>query len=138
MKIFVFGNPDLSQDALPLKILPRLRADFPDHKFVTVDPNEEWEVPEHLVAIDTAQGVKAVTVFDDLEAFVPPPRTSLHDFDALTNLRYLMKLGKLKSVSIIAVPPHLSEGQAVTDLIEVLRDKGGTLGEHSEDRSDRG
>jgi len=103
-KIFVFGNLDLVMDSLPLKMLPELRKKFPQIEFVVQDPNEEWEVPENLVVLDTAVGIKEVMVFDDLEKFTPPPRVSMHDFDALTNLRYLKKLGKLKSVKIIAVP----------------------------------
>ena len=103
-KIFVFGNLDLVMDSLPLKMLPELRKKFPQIEFVVQDPNEEWGVPENLVVLDTAVGIKEVMVFDDLEKFTPPPRVSMHDFDALTNLRYLKKLGKLKSVKIIAVP----------------------------------
>lgn len=121
MKVFVFGNPDLPEDSLPLVILPRLREAFSDIEFITVDPNEEWETPEDLVAIDTVQGIGEVAVFDDLEKFAPAPRLTMHDFDALLNLRYLKKLGKLKSVKIIAVPSGLEEGRAAADIAEVLR-----------------
>ena len=120
-KIFVFGNPDLPMDSLPLRIMPRLQKSFPQTGFVTVDPNEEWEVPKELVAIDTAQGIEKVEVFDDLDKFEKVPRTTMHDFDALTNLRYLKKLGKLGSVRIIGVPPSLSEDEAVTSVAEKLR-----------------
>jgi len=120
MKIFVFGNPDLPEDSLPLRILPRLQQNFSELEFVTVDPNEEWQVPEELVAIDTAQGIGEVSVFEDLDKFAPAPRLTMHDFDALLNLRYLMKLGKLKSVKIIGVPPGLLEEDALRQVIGVL------------------
>lgn len=120
-KIYIFGNLDIPEDSLPLRILPELRREFPDVDFVTIDPNEEWEVPEELVAIDTAYGVYQVTVFDDLDRFEPAPRISLHDFDALTNLKYLHKLGKLKTLHIVGVPPGFSEEEATESVIAVLR-----------------
>ena len=52
MKIFVFGNPDLEIDALPILILDDLRAKFPQIDFQFKDPNEEWEEVKDLIAID--------------------------------------------------------------------------------------
>ncbi len=103
MTIYVFGNPDIPEDSLPLRILPRLRLAFPDISFEIKDPNEEWDVPENLTVIDTAVGINGIHVFSDLETFSNTPRVSLHDFDALTQLRYLQKLGKLKKIT---KPPH--------------------------------
>ena len=105
MQVFVFGNPDLTEDSLPLRLLPKLREQFPQLEFIMVDPNEEWDVPAELLVIDTAQGIKEVTVFDSLEKFETAPRLTMHDFDALTNLRYLQKLGKIKKIKVIGLPP---------------------------------
>ena len=121
MKIFIFGNEDLQMDSLPLRILPRLKKDFPEVDFVTVDPNEEWDVPEEVFVIDTAVGIKDVTVFDSLDKFSASPRVGMHDFDALTNLIYLQKLGKIKSVKIIAIPPEMGEMEAVKKISEILQ-----------------
>jgi hypothetical protein len=114
-KIFVFGNKDLEEDNLPLRILPKLREKFPDIRFETKDPNEEWEIPEseELIILDTTVGIKDVEVFDDLEKFSKVPRMGMHDFDALTNLRYIKKLGKIKKIKIIGVPPDMGEQEAV-------------------------
>lgn len=120
MIIFVFGNPDLDFDSLPLKILPRLRERFADVQFVVVDPNEEWGMPEEVVVIDTVMGIERVTVLDGLEKFVAAPRVTMHDFDALTQLRYLQKLGKIKKVTIIGVPPTISEDEAVDAVTAML------------------
>lgn len=120
MIIYVFGNPDLVVDSLPLRILPALRQRFPTLTFSVIDPNEEWEIPEELIILDTVLGIKAVQVFTDLKNFSPAPQVSLHDFDAYANLRYLQKLGKLKQVSIIGVPPGLLEGRAADDVTAVL------------------
>jgi hypothetical protein len=121
-KIFVFGNEDLEMDSPPLRILPQLREKFPDIEFLTIDPNEDFDFPESIVAIDTAVGIKDVTVFDDLEKFSAPPRVGMHDFDALTNLRLLWKLGKIKKIKIIAVPTEMGESESLGKIAEILQD----------------
>lgn len=120
MVVFVFGNPDVSEDALPLKILPRLRERFSDIQFRTVDPNEEWDMPEDVVVIDTVMGIEKVMVFNELEKFIPAPRVTMHDFDALAQLRYLQKLGKIKKVTVIGVPSALSENEAFNGISAIL------------------
>ncbi|MBU1908161.1 hypothetical protein KKF59_03475, partial [Patescibacteria group bacterium] len=94
MIVFVFGNPDLVQDSLPLKLLPRLRDAMTEIEFKTVDPNEEWETEENTTIIDTVINIKEPRVFTDLESFSPSPRLTMHDFDAYTNLKLLKKIGK--------------------------------------------
>ncbi|MDP2933622.1 MAG: hypothetical protein Q8N81_05855 [bacterium] len=121
MKIFVFGNPDLSADSLPLRILPQLVKQWPQIEFVVADPNEEWEVPENLILIDTVQGLSAITEFTNLDDFVRPPKITMHDFDAYTNLRYLQKLGKLKKIKIIGLPPAIDAKTALAYLTEKLK-----------------
>lgn len=108
---------------MPLRILPKLRNGFPDIEFEIKDPNEEWEIPEsgELVILDTAIGIKEVTVFENLENFSSTPRVSMHDFDALTNLRILQKLGKIKKIKIITVPPDMDEEEAVKKVSATLR-----------------
>jgi hypothetical protein len=120
MTVFVFGNPDLAEDSLPLRILPALRKCLQDIEFVVRDPNEEWEIPDEFIAIDTVMGIDSVRVFSDLSAFANAPRVSLHDFDALSQLRYLEKLGKLKEIKIIGIPPTMSENEAVVGVAAAL------------------
>jgi len=112
-KIFVFGNINLENDSLPLRILPKLQEKFPNLEFEIRDPNEEWGVPEKIVIIDTIIGIKRVKIFDSLDEFLSAPRVSMHDFDALTNLRFLWKLGKIKKIKIIGVPPEMNEVEAL-------------------------
>lgn len=114
--VFVFGNPDLELDSLPLKILPDLRAALPTVDFIIKDPNEEWEAAEKIIILDTAVGIEQVTIFDNLENFRAAPRVSLHDFDALANLRLLWKLGKIKEIKIIAVPPDLDKKATLSEI----------------------
>ena len=121
MTIFIFGNPDLAFDSLPLRILPGLKKRFPQVKFEVRDPNEEWDVPEELILIDTVFGIERARIFDDLKNFENSPRVSLHDFDLLSHLRYLRKLGKLKKIKIIGVPPTISEKEVIKQIAAILR-----------------
>ena len=107
MTVFVFGNADLVADSLPLKLLPKLRKKFPNIDFQVRDPNEEWGDVENITIIDTVIGIENITVFDNLKVFVRAPRMTTHDFDAYTNLLMLEKLGKIKKIKIIGVPPAL-------------------------------
>jgi len=107
-------------DALPLRILPKLRAQFPEISFATLDPNEEWDIPDPFVVIDTVVGLTDVHLFKSLDEFSTAPTVSVHDFDALFNLRYLAKLGKLKGVRIIGIPPEMDEVKALTEMTVLL------------------
>jgi len=123
MVVYIFGNPDLPEDSLPLRILPRLKEEFPGIDFQVKDPNEEWDdAPQNLVIIDTVQGISEPKVFTSLDVFSAAPRLSLHDFDALANLRLLQKLGKLKKVTVLALPPTLQEADASFAILAMFGD----------------
>ena len=121
-KIYIFGNIDLPNDSLPLRILPNIEEKFPNILFVINDPNEEWDVEDEIVIIDTVVGIKEITIFYNLENFLPAPRLSVHDFDALTNLRLLQKIGRIKSVKIIGVPQDLDEQDAILKISKIITD----------------
>ncbi len=123
-EIWLFGNPDLPVDALPIKLLPKLKAAFPAVQFSVQDPLDEWEIPPSLTIIDTVQGLEHVQVFDSLDAFQQDRRVTMHDFDLGMQLQFLKKLGKLPSLRIIGVPPTLSEDEAFTQITAVLRHLG--------------
>jgi hypothetical protein len=113
-RVHVFGNRELGFDSLPLRLIPKLREAFPGVEFVELDPNEEWNIPNPFLIIDTVQGIRDIRVFHGLDEFDAAPTISAHDFDALFNLRYLAKLGKLKRVIIIGVPLDIDETAALT------------------------
>ncbi|MGD0328688.1 MAG: hypothetical protein ABSB00_03215 [Minisyncoccia bacterium] len=121
MIIYVFGNPDLPADSLPLKILPELKKRFPQLQFAVKDPHEEWDCPETVTVIDTVKGIGNVTVFEDLTKFASAPSLTLHDFDALANLRYLQKLGKLKKIKIIGMPAEMHLNKALASVAEKIK-----------------
>lgn len=109
MIVFVFGNQDLDIDNMPLRIAPKLKKFFPDIQFEIKDPNEEWPIPENLIVLDTVVGINEVKIFDNLDEFSAAPRVGMHDFDALANLKFLQKLGKIKKIKIIGLPPGIDE-----------------------------
>lgn len=120
-RVFVFGNINLGNDSLLLRILPKLQEKFPDVEFEVRDPNEEWGVPEEFVIIDVVLGIKKITVFESLNKFLSAPRVSMHDFDVLTNLRFLWKLGKIKKIKIIGIPPDMEERKALREITKILK-----------------
>lgn len=120
MKIFVFGNPDVEIDAIAVKIMSDLQEKFPNFEFVQKDPNEDCDIPEQLIVIDTVVGIDSVHVFENLDEFAASPRMSVHGFDALMNLQLLQKLGRLKQIKIIGIAPTISEEKAIQEVSKVL------------------
>ena len=122
-QIWIFGNPDLKQDSLPLAILPDLKKNLPHINFIVKDPNEEWDLPKHLTIIDTIHGIKEITVFTSLKDFSIVPRLTMHDFDLLTNLRWLSKLNKLPPFTIIGLPQKAEKEKTITTITKILNKK---------------
>jgi len=121
MNIYVCGNPLVKEDSLPLRILPVLQKKFPEINFVEFEPTEDLPKEDNLVIIDTVINAKDVMLIDDIDKFVQTKALSLHDFDLGLNLKLAKKLGKIKSVKIIGVPPWLGEVEALRKISESLR-----------------
>lgn len=122
-KVLVFGNILLKEDSLPLRIMPVLQEKIPSMEFVVFDPNEQLEKEgKDLVILDTVLGIGKVTVFSekDLERLEMEKRYSAHDFDLGFSLRFLLKLGKIKSVKILGVPPRYPEEKAVEEIVRLV------------------
>ena len=120
MNIFIIGNLDLPFDSLPLRILPKLKTQFPKISFQIKDPNEEWDASGELTIIDTVKGISRVQVFSSLNSFTLSPTVTLHNFDALAQLKLLEKLGKLSKIKIIGIPPTISEKKAFDSVSAIL------------------
>lgn len=124
-EIWVFGNPDLTQDALPIQLLPRLQREFSAHTFTHQDPLDEWKMPDPLYLIDTVEGVGLVSVFTSLNAFQQAPHVTMHDFDLGTQLQFMKKLGKLpQQLFIFGIPSHLTAAVAYDQLVPLLHQYG--------------
>jgi hypothetical protein len=118
--IWIFGNPDFAPDAMPLKILPQLKQRLPQFEFVVKDPHEEWVLPPRLIIIDTIKGIKSPLVVTSLEAFKNSPRITMHDFDLITNLRWLAKLNRLPPFIIIGLPIQITLPAALSAVVQQL------------------
>lgn len=110
-KIYFAGNKFLKQDNLPFRIISLLKKEFPKIKFEELDPSENLP-SENLIVIDTVVGIKDVKVFYDMDSFFSKNIFSPHDYDFLFELKLNKKLGKLKKIKIIGVPPELDEKEA--------------------------
>jgi len=119
--IYVFGNPDLEMDSLPIRLIPKLQKEFPNIHFEILEPNEDWNISENIVVIDTVVGIKETTIFEGLKHFIDAPKLTCHDFDAYWNLRYLQKLGKLKEITILGIPPLMSPKEAFENLTKMIQ-----------------
>lgn len=110
-KIYIAGNKFLKLDNLPMRILALLKKEFPNLKFEELDPSENLP-SDDLIIIDTVIGIKDVKVFSDLDSFSSKNIFSPHDYDFLFELKLNKKLGKLKKIRIIGVPPELNDKEA--------------------------
>src|SRR5215203_966654 len=108
MKVYVFGNEDVSEDSRAIEAVEKLDHAIAGVSFVFVKPNED--VPfvneSYVVILDTVDGIRDVALIegDETDALILSPRGSVHDFDLAFQLRYLRKLDKLGDVTIIGVP----------------------------------
>jgi Ni,Fe-hydrogenase maturation factor len=119
--IYIFGNPLLDFDNLPLKLAPKLRKIFPEIDFVIADPNENLNpIDKELAIIDTIEGIEKVVLVEDIEKIQDQKLYSLHDFDLAFNLKLLQKIGKLEKIKIIGVPMKGNEVEILKQLKELL------------------
>ena len=117
IKIYIFGNPLLSFDSIPIKLIPELKNRFPQIDFIQKDPNENLKPNnKELVIIDTAMGIKEVKEFEDIEKIETENIYSPHDFDLAFNIKLLQKIGELEKVTIFGVPPKIKKQEAFNQL----------------------
>jgi len=125
--IYIFGNPSLDFDNLPIKLKPKLKEAFPNFEFILKDPNENLH-PENdeLIIIDTVVGPEKIIILDNLEEIdkiETSPNYSMHDFDLGFNLKLLKKIGSLKKVTIFGVPSGMDKDEALKKLKILIEEK---------------
>lgn len=120
--IYIFGNPLLDFDNLPIKLIPKLKKLFPAINFIIQDPNENIKPAKNgeLIIIDTVMGIKKVTIIDDIEKLETSKIYSMHDFDLAFNLKLLKKIGQLKKLAIFGVPPNYPKEKAIDELKKLI------------------
>lgn len=118
VKVLVFGNPLAKVDSAAVKIAEKLKG-TPNIEFVRFDTAEDLEKEgSNPVILDTVIGIKIPRLVE-LNELELSKVFSLHDFDLGWNLTLLKKLGKIKSATVIGVPPESPEKnlQAVKQLL---------------------
>jgi Ni,Fe-hydrogenase maturation factor len=124
MKILVFGNIIEEKDSLALRILPKLREEFPQVEFKEFDPTENLEAEIEqgkLKILDVVEGIDKVIVIKDIEQLKQDKIYSMHDFDLGFNLKLLRKIGKLKEVEIIGLPMNMKEEEAIEEIKRIIK-----------------
>jgi hypothetical protein len=119
MKIYVFGNPLVNEDSLPLRFLEKLRKRFPSIDFREFDTTEDME-ERNLIIIDTVKGIKKVEMIDDIDKIVSEKIYSMHDFDLGQNLKLMKKMKMIDSVRILGVPMNYDEGKAFLEICHLI------------------
>ena len=106
MTVYVFGNEDFDLDNRVYELENRIKKKIQGIEFMDVKPNEDIPNKKELIILDTVQGIEKVTVIreKDLDKLIFSRSVSAHDFDLGFQLKYLIKLGKLKKVKIIGIP----------------------------------
>jgi hypothetical protein len=100
---------------------PKLQKEFPHYTIEEADPNENFIPEEGSIIIDTVEGIKEVTWFDTLDAFVQTRSVSPHDYDLGFHLLFLQKLHKISSVRILGVPKKGKYEKTLRDVTEAIR-----------------
>jgi Ni,Fe-hydrogenase maturation factor len=108
MKVYVFGNDDVPEDATAIEVAEELEGAVDGVSFVFVDPNEDVPFVDEgrVVVLDVIHGMREVALLsgDDIDRFAPPPRGTVHDFDLAFQLKYLKKIGRLGEVYVVGIP----------------------------------
>lgn len=121
-KIYIFGNPLLDFDNLPIKLQPKLQAIFPAISFEIIDPNENLH-PDNgcLVIIDTVINISEPVMIENIDELELSPRYSMHDLDLAFTLKLLKKIGKLDKAYIIGLPPDCDEAVGLEKTVDFIK-----------------
>jgi Ni,Fe-hydrogenase maturation factor len=107
MNVYVFGNEYVAEDIRAIEVARELQNTVEGVSFVFVEPNEDVPFADEprVFILDTIQGIQDVALVegDEFDGLLLSPRGSVHDFDLAFQLRYLKKLGKLGTVTVIGI-----------------------------------
>jgi Ni,Fe-hydrogenase maturation factor len=119
--IYVFGNPLVREDSLPLKLINKLRKEFPSLQFKEFDTVEDFELEKELNIIDTVKGIKKVELIEDIDKIITDKIYSMHDFDLGYNLKLLKKMRMIDKVRIFGIPSDMKEKEAMKGLCDAIK-----------------
>jgi Ni,Fe-hydrogenase maturation factor len=120
--VYVFGNPLVKKDSLPIELMGDLKKSFPNINFKEIDPTENLhKLGKKLYIIDTVVGIKNVTVIKDIDSIELNKIYSLHDFDLGFNLKLMKKAGIIDDVIIFGIPANMRKQEALKQLKNALK-----------------
>ena len=117
--IYVFGNPLVKKDSMPLGMIGRLRAKFPSIEFMEFDTTEDLD-ERNLTIIDTIEGISKVELIEDISKIITGKVYSMHDFDLGQTLKLMKKAEMIDSVRILGVPMGMGEKEAFSGVCKIL------------------
>ncbi len=121
MMIYVVGNSLKPNDSVPLQLIKPLQRIFPQCHIEEVDPNENFVPEGGSVIIDTVEGIKGVTIFHNIDAFVTTKSVSPHDYDLGFHLKLLFKLRKISTITILGIPADASMEKILRSVESTLK-----------------
>jgi Ni,Fe-hydrogenase maturation factor len=117
MKVFVLGNKALKEDSLAIQIAEELKKET-KFNFVELDPVETPNEEEILI-IDVCKNAKRVEL-RNVEDFEFKKELSVHGYSIIEELLLLKKIGKVKSIKIIAIPYKMEKEKAKEEVKKIL------------------
>jgi Ni,Fe-hydrogenase maturation factor len=119
--VYVFGNPLVKEDSMPLKLIGKLRKKFPSLEFKEFDTVEDLDLEKELNIIDTVKGIKKVELIEDIDKIITKKIYSMHDFDLGYNLKLLKKMKMMDKVRIFGIPSDMKEKEAMKELCDAIK-----------------
>jgi len=111
VKIYCFGNPDLKEDNIALKLADELNEDteltlkgFEFVKATNPDFFLNQNLDLNIIIIDAVKGIENIKIINNLDELKTTKTTTMHDFDLGNTLKLLKELNKVKDVTIIGLP----------------------------------
>jgi hypothetical protein len=104
MKVYVFGNEDEKADSLAITVARKIKgADF---EFVAPNADLPFAGDKRVVIMDVVRGLKRPELLsgDTVNKLIVDRSLTVHDYDLGFQLKYLLKLEKLGSLTIIGIP----------------------------------
>jgi len=119
--IYVFGNPLVKEDSLPLKLADSLRKEFPELDFKEFDTVEDLILEKELHILDTVKVIRKVELIEDLDRIITDKVFSLHDFDLSYNLKLFKRMKMIDKIRIFGVPEKISHKKALEQLKSLIK-----------------
>lgn len=119
MKILVFGNPHVEDDALAVEIAQELK--IAGVKWQITDNLNDLLEPDFDAILDVGKGIPHVVLLDEIEKLKEHNMVSLHDYDVTFFLKLHKALGNLEKIKIIAIPMGYDKKQAKIEIKSILK-----------------